>query len=121
MRTRSLDALGFDNRFIAGADRALMLLIYSANHGTPDLLDGGRALAPGVAVRSLSEVAAPEQHCQFCRHNTCDVQRQARLLADFVTLAAQSMALLQAVSLLSATRAAPGWGKRAAPPTGVAC
>lgn len=90
MRTRNLSDLGFAHRFIPSSDRALtLLLIGSAEHGTPDLLEGGRALASDAAVLRLSGLVAPEQRCQFCHPDTCDVGRQAHMLADFVILAAQ--------------------------------
>jgi predicted esterase len=90
MRTRILDDLGFAHRFIPGADRALtLLLIDSADHGTPNLLEGGRAFASDAAVLSLSGLVAQEQRCQFCHPDTSDGRRQAHMLADFVILAAQ--------------------------------
>jgi phospholipase/carboxylesterase len=90
MRTRNLSDLGFAHRFIPSGDRALtLLLIGSADHGTPNLLEGGRALASDAAVLSLSGLVPPEQRCQLCHPDTCDVERQAHRLVDFVILAAQ--------------------------------
>ncbi|HEU4322058.1 MAG TPA: VOC family protein [Roseiflexaceae bacterium] len=90
------DALLFPHRFAPAAGRDLTLLLLHGTGGNEyDLLDLGRALAPGAALLSPRGPVLEEGRRRFFRRypdgtfDTDDIRRRAEELSDFVELAAQ--------------------------------